>query len=124
MTAAVVGQLLVRPSPDVGWLLYATREMLRGARLGIDLLEVTPPMIFLLKLPVVGVAGLFGVGVWDAWVGGVVILVIGSLALTQRLLPPVPELRSGVGGMVTLATAFVMLVVPGADFGQNGFVCG
>ena len=118
VAAAVVGQTLVRPSPDVSWLLYAAREMLHGARLGVDLLEVTPPMIFLPILPVVWVAGILGVGMWTAWIGAVVVMSVGALLLTHRILLS-ERPNGGDPGALMLATAFLLLVLPGVEFGQK-----
>jgi hypothetical protein len=117
VVAAVVGQLLVRPGPDVSWLLYATREMLHGARLGVEFLEVTPPMVFLVMIPVVWLAELMGVGMWQAWVSSTVIVTVGTLLLARRLLPwPRDDERVGTA---TAAIAFLLLVLPGVDFGQK-----
>ncbi len=118
VAAAVLGQTLVRPSPDVSWLLYAAREMSHGARLGVDLLEVTPPMIFLPMLAVVWVAGILGVGMWPAWIGAVVVMSVGVLLLTHRILLS-ERPNGGDQGALMLATAFLILVLPSVDFGQK-----
>lgn len=119
VAAAVIGQVLVRPSPDVSWLLYATQRILHGARLGVDILEVTPPMIFLPKLVVVSIANTIKVGIWQAWVVGMIALTVGSIILTVRLLPALLRLNRTLASLAPLVIAFVMLVVPGADFGQR-----
>ena len=119
LVAAVVGQGLVRPSPDVSWLLYVAREMLHGARLGVDLLEVTPPMIFLPKLPVVWVAGFVGVGMWHAWIGAMVVLAFGTLFLIQRMLLPGRAAGESQNDFFVLATAFLLLLLPSVEFGQK-----
>ena len=41
------------PNLDSSWLLYATAEWLGGKRLYVDILELNPPLIFLLNVPAV-----------------------------------------------------------------------
>jgi hypothetical protein len=66
---AVAGQLSTWPSPDVAWNLYAGREVLHGARIGVDILENTPPMIFWLEAPAIWLAGQLRFDLWLVWVG-------------------------------------------------------
>ena len=57
----LAGLLLQRPiNHDAGWYLYAAEAMLNGKRLYIDLIDVNPPMIFLLHMPPVIISDVCG----------------------------------------------------------------
>lgn len=49
------------PNLDSSWLLYATAEWLGGKRLYVDILELNPPLIFLLNVPAVTAGWIFGI---------------------------------------------------------------
>jgi hypothetical protein len=52
----VMGELRRPLNPDVAWLLYSAERVLRGDRLYVDILEINPPLIVWLNLPVAALA--------------------------------------------------------------------
>jgi hypothetical protein len=118
---AVVGQLGSRPSPDAAWNLYVARELLGGSRLGLDVVENTPPMIFLLKVPTVALAAFLGLRAWTAWV-----VMVGALAGLAIVLALRLSRRWRFTGAGQLAVAgglsLALLAIPSADFGQRDHV--
>ncbi|MGH2404565.1 MAG: hypothetical protein ACRDGN_08875, partial [bacterium] len=58
---AVAAQLASLGTPDIGLFLYAAGRVWDGARLYRDIVEMNPPAIILLNVPVVLVARSFGV---------------------------------------------------------------
>jgi hypothetical protein len=109
------------PTPDVTWLLHASGRMLDGARLGVDVVENSPPVILWLKMPAVLLARTFGWDTWFVWIGAVALLGVGSLALARRLLPRIPLLGDA-AGPVLLALAVGLFLLPRQDFGQREHV--
>src|SRR3954452_11397596 len=75
---------------DSAWLLYVARRVVQGDRLYIDLIEINPPLIVWLQIPVVALAHAVGsspattlrvfVLVWVA-----LSLVLSALALKRTL---------------------------------------
>lgn len=124
VVAAVAGQLGARPSPDVAWNLYAGRELLHGSKLGVDLFENTPPMIFALKVPAVALAGLLGIPEWPIWAVLVSALSMGVIALVTG--SGWCCSRSGLGPRLGLVAvlAMALLLIPGADYGQRDHLTG
>jgi len=52
---------LAKPAtPDMGFLLYAARRVLEGAHLYRDVVEINPPLIIVLNLPIVLLARAIG----------------------------------------------------------------
>ncbi len=119
IATAIVGHLLAYPSPDVAWNLYATGALLDGARLGVDLFENTPPMIFAIKAPVVAAARAAGTTGWSAWAVVTALAAGLSVLLVRHVL-----IRTGVAERLTgwravVVAAAVLLVVAGQDYGQR-----
>lgn len=119
---AVVGQTLGRPSPDVAWNLYVARELLRGGRLGVDLFENTPPMIFVLKVPTVALANALHLRELSVWVLVVAAIAAMAILLAARLLEGRRLVESGPISGVMLTMGLALLVLPGPDFGQRDHV--
>lgn len=102
---------------DVGWLLYLSERVLEGDRLYVDLIEVNPPLIIWLGMPVILLERLLGVHhtlLFPILVG------IGaglSIAACWRLAGYVvaPPYRAPV--MAALAGA--LFVVPSGNWGQR-----
>ncbi|HJS46832.1 MAG TPA: hypothetical protein VJ773_02475 [Gemmatimonadales bacterium] len=95
-----------------------TGRVLDGARLGVDVVDVTPPVILWLKAPVVLLARAVGWDTWTAWVVAVAVLAAISLLVAARLLRRIPSLAPSAPTLVaTLAIGLFLL--PGPDFGQR-----
>lgn len=120
---AAVARSLAHVTPDVAWLLYATERWLGGARLGVEIMDASPPVILWLKAPVVLLAQILGVTLWQAWVGFVTLLTLASIGAGARVLArsPAPGNSAATCWFPLLAVA-VLLVLPRHDFGQREHV--
>ncbi|MBX6748002.1 MAG: hypothetical protein IRY87_38705, partial [Acetobacteraceae bacterium] len=99
---------------DVAALLDFTRRWLGGERLYVDILDVNPPLIFLLNLPPAAI------GAWTALdaVPALLLCLLGlcalSASLALRLLPKAPVEAA----CLTLGIPLLTLAA-GYDFGQR-----
>jgi hypothetical protein len=116
----VVPQMLARPIPDVSWLLYMAGRILDGARPYVDVVEVNPPLIVWLNLPIAALGRMLGVPpelVYRLAVIGcaVLSLILYARALRRALGAEWPQL----GRVVLLLLVFVELPLARADFGER-----
>jgi hypothetical protein len=112
----LVGEYRRPLNPDAAWLLYAAGRVLQGERLYSDLLEINPPLIVWLNLPVAWVSRVTGwpdAAVFRAAVLGLVAL---SCALTVGL---ARGFGRAYGRWVLAAVLFVLLPLVGGMFGQR-----
>ena len=86
----VAAQLTALATPDTGFLLYAAGRMLDGAHLYRDIVEINPPLILWLNLPVVWVARRLHVSDLHLYVLATAIAV-AALASTAYALDPASE---------------------------------
>jgi hypothetical protein len=103
-------------NPDAAWLLYAAGRVLRGERLYRDILEINPPLIVWLNLPVAWVSRVTGWGDAAVFRAAVLGLVALSCAACVGLT------RAGGrawGRWVLAAVLFVLLPLVGGMFGQR-----
>ena len=116
----VVPQLLARPIPDVSWLLYMAGRILDGATPYVDVVEVNPPLIVWLNLPIAALGralALPPVLVYRLAAVGCAGL---SLLLCARALRRLPATaRTPLGGAVFLLLVLVELPMARADFGER-----
>lgn len=96
---------------DTLWLLHVAGRILDGSRLYLDIIEVNPPLIFWLALPVVQLARWIDIDPLTLWRLTVALALTASVMATARLL------RSW---RVLPWVAFVLFVVPGRPvFGER-----
>ena len=104
---------------DSSWYLVATDRWLDGGRLYVDIIEVNPPLSFLLTAPPVMLArasGLDATLLFKAWV---FLLSFGGLWLTHVLLKRLPDVSDGQRRLFLLASAIALWLLPARDFGQR-----
>jgi len=112
---------LAKPAtPDMGFLLYAARRVLDGAHLYRDVVEINPPLIIVLNLPIVLLARAIGLSEFIVYRVASVLFVGALLAYSARLihryvLPGQPARRRG----LVLLLAFAVFMLPRIDFGQR-----
>jgi hypothetical protein len=117
---AMVPQLATRTLPDTGWLLYAAGEMLDGAKLYVDLIEVNPPLIVWLNAIPVVVARMTSSSPILVYRLLVLTLVLVSVAVSSGLIrrgmadQPVEQRR-----FLVLLLLFGMLTLAREDFGER-----
>ncbi len=117
----VAGAFATLPTPDVSWLLFTSGRLLDGARLGVDVVENSPPVILWFKLPAVMLSRAAGWDSWVVWVAAVSLLGAVSLVASHRVLCRVPSL-SGSAGPLMAVLAVGLFLLPQQDFGQREHV--
>jgi hypothetical protein len=104
---------------DVSWMLYAAERLVDGARLGVDVVEVNPPLVIWLDIPPVLLARVAGMSDILTFRLMVLAMIAGSLPLSawvlRRLWPEQPAARHG----LLLLQLFLVLPMVGYDFGQR-----
>lgn len=115
----IAPQFLQPALPDTSWLLYAAERLRRGARLYVDVVEVNPPLIVWLNLPVAALAELTGLAplqVYRCAVAGVIGLSLSLIAvvLGRNALEAPTTTR-----VLMLLSAVVLAPLAGSDFGER-----
>src|SRR5574338_665164 len=109
-------QLRVYPNHDVAWVLWGAREMMHGARYGVDIIEPNPPLAWYLSMPTTALAEWLGVPLDQPFRIGLALL--GALSAGSLIwLRPA---RMGFSHAVALAlvAAVGLVVLVGREFGQ------
>lgn len=109
-----------RVNHDVAWHVYAGGVLLEGGRLGVDVVDNNPPLVYWLAAAVVAPARALGVAPLVAYYLVVFGLVLLSALLVRRLLrdvlaPPWPE-------VLGLALLGLLALAPGYQFAQRDHV--
>jgi len=103
---------------DVAWLLYVAQQWLTGRQLYVDLIEVNPPMIvWVLALPAALSAAL-GIAAKFVAVPFFAGCILGSAAWCAKLLRGYGPL-SATPIVLFAVLGTVLLLLPGAEFGQR-----
>ena len=102
---------------DVSWLLLVGHRLLHGAVLGVDVVEINPPLFAYLSVPMAWVSE--QAGGRDA----TALRIVTSLTLFAMLAVTWRALRAGwpeqVAQQLTLAATAALFVLPGEQFGQR-----
>ena len=101
---------------DVVWQFWIARQMLHGAKLYVDILEINPPMWFWSALPFEALSELTNIPAKHMAVIVVFGLVAGSVGLLSRLWPTNRPTERAAGLLLACAC---LIIVPLADFGQR-----
>lgn len=94
---------------DIAWLLHVADRILDGARYGRDVIEINPPLIAWLMLPVAWVARVAGMQPILAWQGALTLGSAASVLATVRSLPAALPLSRG---WLAAFLAFAFTVYP------------
>jgi hypothetical protein len=117
--ALVCGFAVLRDMPlsnDVVWQFWIARQMLHGAKLYTDILEVNPPLWFWSALPLEAISDFAGFAIRPTVIAAIFCFITASVALIARLC----ETESPSQRAALLVTACLSLViVPISDFGQR-----
>ena len=108
--------LVLPPNCDNVVLMHEAGRVLDGSRLYVDIMEVNPPLIIYLNVPVVLTSRIIGVSPLSMFPIYVFALVLSSLALCHRLRTCLP---AGLGQVAVLIVASVLLVFAGPIFGER-----
>lgn len=102
---------------DVAWAVYVAGRMLHGAKLYVDILEVNPPLIFVLSIPVKllsQMTGLSDILTFELSVLALIVVSLVACASLLRLLAPSRDdlfLRRG----LFLVAVFALFAVPASS---------
>lgn len=104
---------------DVAWILYIADRVLHGSTLYKDIVEINPPLIVWLNIPIVALAHLVGASSIVVFRVVVLALIAGSLALSVRIIGPLNGADGADWVIMLLAACFALVAFPGYDFGQR-----
>ncbi|ABV36992.1 hypothetical protein Ssed_2383 [Shewanella sediminis HAW-EB3] len=113
--------ILLPLNGDIGWLFHATQEWLQGKRLYIDIIEVNPPMVFLVMAPAVLLSK--GLGLSAALTTKVYLVAISAAAtflylrIMRKILP-----QTIFSYVFISASIIIIFVMPEYDFGQRDYL--
>jgi hypothetical protein len=117
---SLVAELRSVARPDIGFLLYAAGQVLDGARLYVDVVEINPPLIVALNVPSVVVARFLGVSEILVYRLGFALTLGATLVLSWRALGrALGTEEPGLRRFVLVLLAFVLFPVSAQDFGQR-----
>ena len=109
-------QLKTYPNHDVAWVLWGTREMLEGAKWGVDIIEPNPPLAWYLSMPSTLLAGWLGVPLdWTFKVVVAIAAAISAIAFAA-LASAGSRFR---GAFLCAVSGACLLLLPGREFGQR-----
>ncbi len=97
---------------DVSWIVYGAREMIKGGKFGVDVIDVNPPLTWWLSMPPVLVAELLNISPAVSFRLYVFLLIGIAIALLKRTNRQLETRQLAVAGMI-------LIVMPGYDFGQR-----
>lgn len=104
-------------NPDVAWYLYASGRLLDGARLYVDVVEVSPPFGLWLSMPIVAIARAINVDGAIAFHAVLLMLAVVSVALSARFIAAATDISPGARNLFLVLLAGLMLFLPASDFG-------
>ena len=125
----LVPQYLSRTLPDIAFLLYAAGRVLDGATLYVDLVEINPPLIVWLNIPIVVAARELGISEITAYRLAVTLLLAGSVIASARILRRIaddgsdrPTVRPSdlpTWRLTVLLIVVALFVLPRLDWGER-----
>ena len=116
----LVPQFLSRTLPDIAYLLYAAGRVLDGARLYVDILEINPPLIVWLNLPVVAAARALGASEILIYRLAVVGMLVGSVLACRWVIALTAEGKDpALRRFLLLLLVVALFVLPRLDWGER-----
>jgi hypothetical protein len=104
---------------DVDWFFEVSQRLIEGERLYSDTIEVNFPWAIYLYLPAVYLANLIGASPFFWLSCGVAVLVLLNLAIADRFVSNANDGGIGHRGFLLFGIMVVLVVFPGAAFGQR-----
>jgi hypothetical protein len=102
---------------DASWILDMARQVRGGARLYVDIIELNPPLIVWLNIPISALADVFDIPVGDLFRMVVLVLAGGSLAFSVAILRG--KLDKNAEWSLLLSACYAVIGAAGYDFGQR-----
>ena len=118
LTALLVAEFRRPLNSDSAWLLYLARRVVQGDRLYVDLVEINPPLVVWLQLPLIHLAEWLGLDPTTVFRVGVLVWIGSSLVFCARLLRLALP-RSQARCWILLAIIVVLLGWTRAHFGER-----
>ncbi len=107
--------------PDVAWYLYGTGRLLHGAKLYHDIVDINPPLVYLLHMPPVWLAGVLGISATAVFKGLMLVLVAVVLVICSRLLVLLSgSFSTSSRRFILLILTFLFVSVAAGNFGYLG----
>lgn len=107
-------------SGDVGYLLHASAQMLKGGRYATDIFETNPPMILYLYSPAVWLSQLMPMNIISSIRLTVFLLGLLSIGLAYLLLKQwIDRSYRGLFNMIIITLGFVFFILPLQSFAQR-----
>jgi hypothetical protein len=120
IAAGSAAELTGAPRADLAYLVHAAGQVLDGARLYVDIVEINPPLIVALNLPAALAARAVGVADILAYRVTVVSALLGALAFCGWCLGRLPGCDAAAPRhRLLLVLAAVLFLAAGEDFGQR-----
>jgi hypothetical protein len=104
---------------DSSWYLIVARRVLGGETLYRDIFEVNPPFGMWFSVPAAWFSLATGIAGSNSFVLFVILIAAISLLMTHSVLLKVDTLGKVQKALFLCASAFALLFLPGADFGQR-----
>jgi hypothetical protein len=99
---------------DAAWQMWIGRQLLYGADLYTDIIEINPPLWFWLAEPLAAVSRAMSIDSLDTLVAFFIVCITISMLLIDRLMHDWPDRRR-----LLLLIAFVIVAMPPGNFGQR-----
>jgi len=115
----ITGVILIAPTSinaDVSWLLYVSQQMLAGDALYVDIVEVNPPLIAWMGIPIVALAQLTGLPIGASFKAFIFMLAAGSLLFSAKILR---GQKSRNIGLILITATYAVTILPAFSFGQR-----
>ncbi|HEY7634511.1 MAG TPA: hypothetical protein VH763_03140 [Gemmatimonadales bacterium] len=116
---SLLGELRAPLNADAAWLLYSAERVTRGQSLYVDILEINPPLIVWLNLPVALLSHALQLPATLVFRIAMGLLLAGSVGVCWSLVRRLPGVSPVGAGVAALATLFVLFPLVGGIFGQR-----
>lgn len=118
-----IKHMIIPVSHDFGGAIYFARRILEGDKLYVDLIELNPPIIYLISTIPVFFSKLLGINEIISGLIFIFLLTVLSLYIARKILAILFDNQSDTLGYYFLfLLSFVLLFVPNRDFGQREHV--
>lgn len=118
LLAAFAMQVPLVLNADLGWLLTVCEKMLAGARLGVDVIELNPPLSVLMYMPAAFLGRALAIPSHLVVIATVLGLAWWSTATSARALGPMLA-DAAMKRRAVIVLLAVLTLVPGATFAQR-----
>lgn len=119
LALAMLQMALGHLNGDNAWFITFAEKAARGATAYFDVSDPNPPMAFLLYMPAVHAARLFGISAETATIASVFALCAASLWASARIMLSSGVLGADEAGVFGNAALFMLLVAPAFGFAER-----